>query len=312
MWSESFGSAIEGDYLEGDQQLDCALDLMRRLPPQQVERNLNDLIDLCPRLVDDLLSAVDQPLKIARDKETGKEYLLCDYNRDSDSYRLTRFYITFQIHFDACFGAFYTVFTFISSSPWSNTYDPPLEDGASPSDKLRKLEIEMNAAFEAYRDAYFEGGVSSVYFWDLDYGFAGVVLIKKIGDGLRNIQGCWDSIHVIEIQEKAGGRHAHYKLTSTVMLWLQMTKQASGMMNLGGSVTRQVEADHPVNDSTNTHLINIGKMIEDMESKIRSTLNEVYFGKTKQIVGELRTTLDAEELKRQKKIATEIKGGIGK
>lgn len=49
-----------------------------------------------------------------------------------------------------------------------------------------------------------------------------------------------------------------------------------------------------------------------MESKIRSTLNEVYFGKTKQIVSELRTTLDAEELKRQKKIATEIKGGIGK
>lgn len=41
-----------------------------------------------------------------------------------------------------------------------------------------------------------------MYFWDLDYGFAGVVLIKKIGDGLRNIQGCWDSIHVIEIQEK--------------------------------------------------------------------------------------------------------------
>lgn len=49
---------------------------------------------------------------------------------------------------------------------------------------------------------YFEGGVSSVYFWDLEYGFAGVVLIKKIGDGQRNIVGCWDSIHVIEIQEK--------------------------------------------------------------------------------------------------------------
>lgn len=26
---------------------------------------------------------------------------------------------------------------------------------------------------------YYEGGVSSVYFWDLDDGFAGVVLIKK-------------------------------------------------------------------------------------------------------------------------------------
>jgi F-actin capping protein, beta subunit len=26
---------------------------------------------------------------------------------------------------------------------------------------------------------YFEGGVSSVYLWDLDDGFAGVVLLKK-------------------------------------------------------------------------------------------------------------------------------------
>ena len=29
-----------------DLQLDCALDLMRRLPPQQTEKNLSDLIDL--------------------------------------------------------------------------------------------------------------------------------------------------------------------------------------------------------------------------------------------------------------------------
>lgn len=40
-----------------------------------------------PALCEDLLSSVDQPLKIARDKQTGKDYLLCDYNRDGDSYR---------------------------------------------------------------------------------------------------------------------------------------------------------------------------------------------------------------------------------
>lgn len=32
--------------VQSDQQLDCALDLMRRLPPQQIEKNLSDLIDL--------------------------------------------------------------------------------------------------------------------------------------------------------------------------------------------------------------------------------------------------------------------------
>ena len=47
---------------------------------------------------------------------------------------------------------------------------------------------------------YFEGGISSVYLWDLDHGFAGVVLIKKAGDGSQMIKGCWDSIHVIEVQ----------------------------------------------------------------------------------------------------------------
>lgn len=135
-------------------QLDHALDLMRRLPPQQIEKNLCDLIDLVPSLCEDLLSSVDQPLKIARDKITGKDYLLCDYNRDGDSYR----------------------------SPWSNSYEPEIEDGTVPSERLRQMEIDANAAFAQYREMYYEGGISSVYLWDLDpgfQGFAGVILIKK-------------------------------------------------------------------------------------------------------------------------------------
>ncbi|XP_048470807.1 F-actin-capping protein subunit beta [Rhincodon typus] len=177
-----------------------------------------------PTLCEDLLSSVDQPLKIARDKVIGKDYLLCDYNRDGDSYR----------------------------SPWSNKYDPPLEDGAMPSARLRKLEVEANKAFDQYRDLYFEGGVSSVYLWDLDHGFAGVILIKKAGDGSKKIKGCWDSIHVVEVQEKSSGRTAHYKLTSTVMLWLQTNKAGSGTMNLGGSLTRQVQRPENFEDENSS------------------------------------------------------------
>lgn len=72
-------------------QMDCALDLMRRLPPQKIEKHLCDLIDLVPSLCEDLLSSVDQPLKIIRDKQVGKDFLLCDYNRDGDSYRQVNF-----------------------------------------------------------------------------------------------------------------------------------------------------------------------------------------------------------------------------
>jgi len=55
-----------------EDKLDYALDLMRRLPPSQIETNLAGLIDLVPDLVEDLLSAVDQPLKIAFDAESKK------------------------------------------------------------------------------------------------------------------------------------------------------------------------------------------------------------------------------------------------
>ena len=68
----------------------------------------------------------------------------------------------------------------LRSSPWTNTYSPELDDGTAPSAKLRTLEVAMNDAFDVYRDLYFEGGVSSVYLWDLESeGFAGVVLLKK-------------------------------------------------------------------------------------------------------------------------------------
>ncbi|XP_077510787.1 F-actin-capping protein subunit beta [Amblyomma americanum] len=260
-----------------EQQLDSALDLMRRLPPQKIEKNLSDLIDLVPGLCEELLSSVDQPLKIATDKKCNKDYLLCDYNRDGDSYR----------------------------SPWSNNYEPPLEDGALPSERLRKLEVDANKAFDQYREMYFEGGVSSVYLWDLDHGFAGVVLIKKGGDGSKKIMGSWDSIHVVEVQEKSSGRNAHYKLTSTAMLWLQTKKPGSGTMNLGGSLTRQMEQDSAVSEAV-PHIANIGKMVEDMENKIRTTLNEIYFGKTKDIVNGLRSSQPLQDRKQQEALRNDL------
>ena len=52
-------------------------------------------------------------------------------------------------------------------------------EGAIPSERVRRMEIKANEAFDVYRELYYEGGVSSVYFWNLDDGFAGVVLVKK-------------------------------------------------------------------------------------------------------------------------------------
>jgi hypothetical protein len=68
---------------------------------------------------------------------------------------------------------------------------------------------------------------------------------------------------------------------------MQTNKDASGTMKLGGSLTRQAEQDFTLDDN-NPHIANIGHMVEDMENKMRNTLNEIYFGKTKDIVNDLR------------------------
>jgi len=139
--------------------LRAGLNLMRRLPPRDVHQNLSGLTAMRPELTEEFLQRVDQPLQTRVCSETKRRYLLCDYNRDGDVYR----------------------------SPWSNAYDPPLEDGFAPSAALRELEVAANEVFDAYREAYYEAhsnSVSSVYMWELggggsDVGFASCWLIKK-------------------------------------------------------------------------------------------------------------------------------------
>ena len=136
-------------------------DLLRRLNPKHTTSTLDHLFTLQPALTEDLLESVDVPLTTRTCRRTRREFLCCDYNRDGDSWR----------------------------SPWSNEFDPPLETGGGgadaddggvkPSERVRAMEVRANEAFDVYRELYYEGGVSSVYFWDLEGGFAGVVLLKK-------------------------------------------------------------------------------------------------------------------------------------
>lgn len=75
----------------------------------------------------------------------------------------------------------------MARSPWSNEYIPASTSGPVPSSRLRQLEVSLNSAFDTYREMYFEGGISSVYLWDLDedtssgkeMSFAGAVVLKK-------------------------------------------------------------------------------------------------------------------------------------
>jgi len=204
-----------------DEKLNSALNLTRRMPPALTENSLAGLIEMVPDLTDELLNHVDQPLKVQKDGKTGKNFVLCDYNRDGDSYR----------------------------SPWSNEYFPAL-DGFLPSERLRKMEVEANLLFDVYRKLYFEGGFSSVYFFETDdkspTSFGACFLIHKDVPVTKTLKaGWWDSIHVFEVLEKKGAKDTFvYKLTTTVMVSMNLKDpEKTGDVDLSGHRTKQVDKE---------------------------------------------------------------------
>ncbi|ODV89128.1 hypothetical protein CANCADRAFT_3763 [Tortispora caseinolytica NRRL Y-17796] len=253
-------------FWNSDEVFDAALDLLRRVNPRNVGSNLLEVCKLAPDLAADLLASVDQPLELKKCTSSGKMFLACDYNRDGDSYR----------------------------SPWSNEYQPPIAEGIKPSDAIRKLEIAANTAFGVYTDLYYERGHSSVYMWEVDDGFAGVVLFRK--DGSTN--SVWHSIHVFEVIP-SGSSSATYRLTSTIILNLAKTTAAAGSIDLGGNLSRQFERNMSLDNSETAHVANIGRLVEESESKMRNQLQEVYFGKAQDIIGDLRSIVDLDTTKEE-------------
>ncbi|KAH9809180.1 F-actin capping protein, beta subunit [Teratosphaeria destructans] len=272
---------------------DAAIDLLRRLPPSSTQQNLNGIISLRPELEEDLLSSVDVALTSRRCTKSGRDYLCCDYNRDGNSYR----------------------------SPWSNEFEPPIdpEDAQDliPGGRVRRMEEALNAGFDVYRELYYEGGINSAYLWQLDDGFAGVVLFKKTSSSGGNAgRGGWDSIHVLEVTEGAGKRNAHYKLTSTVILELGLSNASIDNLELAGNLTRQTQVDNQLqgfrdSEVEQSHVVNIGRMVEDMETRMRNLLQEVYFGKAKDVVGDLRSIQPLSEAGRDRAAHRDVIGKMG-
>lgn len=118
------------------------------------------------------------------------------------------------------------------------------------------------------------------------------------------MKGTWDSIHVIEVTDPGS-----YKLTSTVMLFIETESEATGTVSLAGSLTRQEEKDWPV-DAHNTHIVNIGRMVEEMEGKIRVALEFIYFGKTKEVYNSTRSWVSSEEERRRGALTNEMAGAL--
>lgn len=61
-----------------------------------------------------------------------------------------------------------------------------------------------------------------------------------------------------------------------------------------------------------SHIVNMGRLVEDMENKIRHTLNEIYFGKTKDIVNGLRSVQPLPDQKQQAALRLDLANALQK
>ena len=251
--------------------------------------------------MDEFNEAVDLPLHSTLDTNTKpklKKFIQSNHNKENQSFR----------------------------SPWTNEYFPPLsstssddddneEVGLRPSSSLRNLEIQANEIFESYTYLYYgknddvndDGNevVSSVYFWDknsdsigmandMNKGFGGCFLIKKMIDIPNCQKGFWNSIHHVDVGPVVNGK-SKYSLSTKILVFMDIfvdnsEKEMNGVNNsiiISGFLSKDIEKVHTVQNDTD-HIANIGRMIEDVEIELRNSLDVLYIQKTREVIDSLR------------------------
>ncbi|XP_026192152.1 F-actin-capping protein subunit beta [Cyclospora cayetanensis] len=176
---------------------------------------------LCPA-VENLLKEKYQGLpELIIDPEVGKYFIATPFNKLKASFR----------------------------SPWTDAWLPPIPEAAKPAPHLRQLEAQFNAAYDAYRDAHYGSGVSSVYVWPLQNhdGFAAAFLLLKevaVDEAVRPL--CFFS-HRLEVTLTA--TNAHYRASSHLLLLVPCEGDASLKGGVSTLLSRSVEQTQKVQDA---------------------------------------------------------------
>ena len=246
------------------------IELNELLPVSNIDKNLNAITTVIYNnddLLNECVQKIDNRSTIGTD-DSNKDFIKCEQNRDGDSYR----------------------------SPHTNKYYPPI-DGVLPSTELRQLEVKLNKMFQLYIKQYYSSTtIGSVYCWDLgdspSDGFGVAVVIKNSVNHEKEINvGTWDSSNLITVNFAKKGEKikADYSLITTVTLNMNFEANVAGNVVLGGTITRSAKSTKMLNGyMSDEHIENIGVLVEDIESKMRNTLNTIYVMKSKEIIDTAR------------------------
>lgn len=96
-------------------------------------------------------------------------------------------------------------------------------------------------------------------------------------------EGCWDAIHLVTTTID-GQNKVKYRLNSTIFLFIESHASDYGNLSVGGHVSK-VKEDYatmdPKADQHDFHLKNIGRLIESIETEMRSESTGIYISKSK-------------------------------
>eukprot|EP00477_Mikrocytos_mackini_P000324 GAHX01000344.1.p1 GENE.GAHX01000344.1~~GAHX01000344.1.p1 ORF type:complete len:300 (-),score=59.00 GAHX01000344.1:49-948(-) len=257
--------------MDNTERIKSCLNIVRRVSPENPDSNIKALISIAPDMEDELLQRIDKPLETGTD-EIGNPYVKCEYNRDGQSHR----------------------------SPYTNKYSPPIEDSDFyPSDKLRALEKDMNSLLKVYKEYYYGGdAISSAYAWDLEEkSFACALVIKNLIKEKRVMKdlhvesdfptsGIWNSINVVSVTKESDTKY-NYRCFCTVYITMDTDLnvennthkkekfKVNGYNTLERTSSMSVDKNKPQRD----HIVNIGQLMEAVESEIRSSSLDIFINR---------------------------------
>ena len=172
---------------------------------------------------------------------------------------------------------------------------------------LYSMSIE-NCIPTQINNRYYEGGTSSFYVWDKDDGdFACAFLVKKELENFKGIEkGSWNSINIIDIKTDSNKSKTNYKITTNLILELHVQSDALGVVDIGGNLMKQKEDSQSGLAKEEDHLARIGALVEENESWMRSNMEAIYMGKTKEIIFDARKIEGTEIDKIREKVIQEL------
>ena len=209
------------------------------------------------------------------DEEEAPErpFLMCPQNRSDNTYR----------------------------SPWTDMYYAFEKKGGEeeirvyardvPDDEkdIRLLERSANEVWEAYTRMYYgHEAVCSVYLKRLSDPSPGSA--SKLGrfEGMFGIKksagnGAWNSLHLVKVDEpNEKDKTCEYHVESQVVVTLNPYKDS----DVSSYLTKETAKQGKIQFSSllEDHLINLGKIIEDVEIDFRSRMERVDMPKTMEVI----------------------------